>query len=81
MQKQRLTLQQARNNLGYSIEQVSELTGIPVHFIRECEDNGAKAEAYHVFALLALYKIDLAHVNLEPIRTNEPLLVGGAFNE
>lgn len=64
MQKQQLTLEQARYNIGYSIEQVSQITGIPADTVKQCEAHGAKAEAYHVHTLLALYKIDLSHVIL-----------------
>lgn len=66
MQKQGLSLQQARVNFGYTIEQVARLTGIPAHEIRACEDNTSKADVYQVYALLKLYKIDLAHIDLSP---------------
>ncbi|SDF04558.1 hypothetical protein SAMN04488542_10555 [Fontibacillus panacisegetis] len=71
MQKQGLSLKQARVNLGYSIEQVAQLTGIPTHEISACEDNSSKADAYQVHALLKLYKIDLAHIDLNPVQSVE----------
>lgn len=64
MSKQQLTLEQARHNYGYSIEQVSQITGIPADTVKQCEANGMKAGAFHVHVLLALYKIDLSHVSL-----------------
>ncbi|MNJ65812.1 hypothetical protein D3C77_618510 [compost metagenome] len=29
-----------------------------------------KAEAFHVHVLLALYKVDLSHINLNPVPTS-----------
>jgi hypothetical protein len=74
MQKQQLTLEQARENCGYSIEQVSQITGIPADTIKQCEANGIKAEAFHVHVLLALYKVDLSHINLNSTHTDEVII-------
>lgn len=69
MQKQGISLQQARANLGYTIEQVARLTGIPSQEVKACEDNTAKADVYQVHTLLKLYKIDLAHLDLSPAQS------------
>jgi hypothetical protein len=74
MQKQQLTLEQARHNSGYSIDQVSQLTGIPAETVKQCEANGIKAEAFHVHVLLALYKIDLSHINLNSTHIDEVII-------
>ncbi|MNW38887.1 hypothetical protein D3C74_159650 [compost metagenome] len=69
MQKQGLSLKQARVNLGYSIEQVAQLTGIAAKEVIACEDNGNISDAYQVHALLKQYKIDLTHIDLNPVQS------------
>lgn len=71
MQKQGISLQQARVNLGYTIEQVARLTGILAQEVRACEDNTGRADVYQVHALLKLYKIDLAHIDLSPAQASD----------
>lgn len=75
MQKQGISLKQARLNLGYSTERVAQLTGIPAREVRACENNTGKAAAYKVHALLKLYKIDPAHIDLSPAQRSQDLKV------
>ncbi|PNQ78900.1 helix-turn-helix transcriptional regulator [Paenibacillus sp. F4] len=57
-----LTLQEARENCGKTIERASELAGVPVKTIKHWEVDATHAEMYEFLRLLTYYKTSVNHV-------------------
>ncbi|MCY9764803.1 helix-turn-helix transcriptional regulator [Paenibacillus alvei] len=57
----KITLRDARTNLGWSLEEASEKIGISVNRLRKYEEDNRKMPSTFLIPLSNVYKISMAH--------------------